>query len=82
MKEKVNNYLKEMVKEGVIKSYYLDKYDYWQGVPYIELNNGRIIALAKTYFYMRNLCLKTIYDYKNMTYIKEKISDIINGNDF
>lgn len=82
MKSRINKYLDELVKEGVIKEWYLDKFNYWDGVPFIELNNGKKLALAKTDYIMRSLVIKTIYDYKNMTYVKEKIENVINNGYF
>lgn len=77
MKEEVRKYLEELVKEGVIKEYYLDKFNYWNGVPFIKLNNGNKVALAKTQYIRRSLVIKTIWEYKNSTYMKEKIKNTI-----
>ena len=77
MKEKINKYLSELVKNGEIKDWYLDKFNYWDGVPYIELNNGKKVALAKTYLYLGSLGISTPYSLKNLSYAKEKIRNTI-----
>lgn len=82
MKSKIVNYLKDLEKEGKIKEFYYDNYNYWQGVPFVKLNNGKEVALVKTFYYSRSLCIKTIFDYKNISYVKEKINDIIEGGEF
>lgn len=82
MKEKINNYLRKLVEEGKIKEFYLDKFNYWDYVPFIKLNNGKDVVLAKTFYYMNNLCIRTIWDYKNITYAKRKIEEIIKNEYF
>lgn len=77
MKEKINKYLDELVKNGEIKDWYLDKFNYWDGVSYIELNNGKKVALAKTYLYLGSLGISTPYSLKNLRYAKEKIRNAI-----
>lgn len=82
MKSRINKYLDELVKEGVIKEWYFDNFQYWQGISFIQLNNGKKVPLAKTNYYMRSLIVKTIYDYKNITYVKEKIQNTIENGYF
>lgn len=82
MKEKINNYLRKLVEEGKIKEFYLDKFNYWDYVPFIKLNNGKDVVLAKTFYYMNNLCIRTIWDYKNITYARRKIEEIIKNEYF
>lgn len=80
--EKINKYLEELKKNNIINNFYYGKFNYWDGVPYIVLNNGKSIALAKTYFCYRSLGIKTIKDYKNITYIKQKIKKTIENGYF
>ncbi len=80
-KQKINNMLKNYKRDGLIKDYGLTNFSYWQSVPYIELNNGNKIILAKTEFIYKSLGIKTIYDY-NVTYIKDVyIKNIFNNQD-
>lgn len=67
-RQKINNILEKYVKKGLIKDYDFAKYNYWQGVPYILLNNGNEIILAKTFYTYNSLAIKTIYDY-NINYV-------------
>lgn len=77
MKSKINKYLDELVEKGEIKEWYLDKFQYWDGVPYIILNNGKKVALAKTFLYYGSLGLGCVYNFKNITYAKQKIKEAI-----
>lgn len=80
--KKIDNYLENLVKEGKIKEFYLDKFNYWDFVPFIKLNNNKTIVLAKTFYFINNLCIKTIWDYKNITYAKRKIEKTIKNEYF
>lgn len=60
--------LEKYVKKGLIKDYDFTTYNYWQGVPYILLNNGNEIILAKIFYTYNSLAIKTIYDY-NINYV-------------
>ena len=74
-KRVINKHLNTLKEEGKIKDWYFNKYQYWQGIPYIELNNGRKIPLAKTYLYLGSLGVTTIYDTKRN--IIKRITDTI-----
>ena len=63
-------------KETIIQDWGFDKYNYWNGVIYIVINDNKIF-LCKTFYYNRNLCLKTIYDYSSKTYVIDCINKII-----
>ena len=82
MKEKINNYLRKLVEEGKIKEFYLDKFNYWDYVPFIKLNNDKEVVLAKTFYSTNNLCIRTIWDYKNITYARRKIQEVIENEYF
>ncbi len=81
-RERINNYLKALVEKGIIKRFYMDTWEYWSYVPFIELNNGKKIALAKSYLYKGSLGIKTIYNYENMTYAILKIKDTMDNEYF
>ena len=74
---KICNYLEELKEEGKIKDYGWGRFQYWDGVMCITLNNEEDVFLAKTYFYIGSLGISTIKDLKNFSYIKQKINETI-----
>lgn len=81
-KTNISSYLRDLVDEGKIKDFGTKPFEYWQGVPYIELNNGKEVVLATTFYYRNNLCIKTIWDYSTLKYAKEKIIHTIESEVF
>lgn len=69
--DNVDNILKEYKEKGLIKDYGFGKFDYWNNIPFIILNNEEKIFLVKESLYFSNLTITTIYDY-NIDYIKNK----------
>ena len=72
----VTNYLRKLLKERKIDSWGYDKWQYWNCVPFIEVQ-GQKVFLAKSFYYARQLCIKTIFDYKSRTGMKNFINNCI-----
>lgn len=70
-KEKTILYLLKLKKDGKIKDFGVDKFNYWQNVPFLLLNNNCKIFLADTFYSNNSLCIKTICDY-SMQYIEKR----------
>lgn len=73
------NYLKKLKQDKKIEDYGFEKWSYWDNVPYIEIN-GKQVFLAKTFYYLRNLCIKTIFDYKSKQGMENFVKKCIEEN--
>lgn len=80
-KETVNKILDKMVETNKIKGYGAEKFEYWNNVPYVELENNEIVFLAETFYHMNALCIKTIYDYSSKQSIINCIDYIVRNSD-
>ena len=76
-KRAINKHLNNLKENKVIKEWYYDKYEYWQGIPYVVLNDGRKVALAKTFVYKGSLGVSTIYDIKRIDIVRKRLSNVL-----
>lgn len=74
--KRIFNYLKQLKEEGKIKDYGFETFQYWDNIPYIELEKANcLMFLCETYNANGALSIKTIDKFKDYKRVINRIID-------